>query len=69
MPISNRFISNTDTEEFLLDIVEKTSFDQIYDEHIYYFSGLSISNLAKRHGLKLVDMVLPEVHGGLCVII
>jgi len=51
-------------DPYLLDIVEKTSFDQIYDEHIYYFSGLSISNLAKRHGLKLVDMVPQEVHGG-----
>lgn len=51
-------------DPYLLDIVEKTSFDQIYDEHIYYFSGLSISNLAKRHGLKLVDMLPQEVHGG-----
>jgi len=51
-------------DPYLLDIVEKTSFDQIYDEHIYYFSGLSISNMAKRHGLKLVDMVPQEVHGG-----
>lgn len=51
-------------DPYLLDIVEKASFDQIYDEHIYYFSGLSISNLAKRHGLKLVDMVPQEVHGG-----
>jgi SAM-dependent methyltransferase len=51
-------------DPYLLDIVEKTSFDQIYDEHIYYFSGLSISNMAKRHGLKLVDMASQEVHGG-----
>ena len=51
-------------DPYLLDIIQKTSFDQIYDEHVYYFSGLSVSELAKRHGLELVNMVPQEVHGG-----
>jgi len=51
-------------DPYLLDIIKKTSFDQIYDEHVYYFSGLSIQQLAKRYGLQLVDMVPQEAHGG-----
>lgn len=51
-------------DPYLLDIIKKTSFDQIYDEHIYYFSGLSISELAKKHHMQLVDMVHQDVHGG-----
>lgn len=51
-------------EPYLFDIVKNNSFDQIYDEHVYYYSGLSVSNLAIRHGLELVDMKHQEVHGG-----
>lgn len=51
-------------DPYIYDIVKKSSFDQIYDEHIYYYSGLSVSNLADRHGLKLVDMKHEDVHGG-----
>ena len=36
-------------DPYLLDIVSLGSFDQIYDEHIYYFSGHSVANLARRH--------------------
>jgi len=51
-------------EPYIYDIIKKSSFDQVYDEHVYYFSGLSINNLARRHGLQLVDMKHQEVHGG-----
>ncbi|MBC8427132.1 MAG: class I SAM-dependent methyltransferase [Deltaproteobacteria bacterium] len=51
-------------DPYLADIIKKTSFDQIYDEHVYYFSGLAVSELAKRHELELVNMVLQEFHGG-----
>ena len=51
-------------EPYLLDIIKKSSFDQIYDEHIYYYSGLSISELTKRHKMQLIDMKHKEVHGG-----
>jgi len=51
-------------DPYLLDIIEKTSFDQIYDEHVYYFSGLSISELARRHNMQLADMAHQDVHGG-----
>jgi len=51
-------------DPYLGDIVEKTSFDQIYDEHVFYFSLKSISHLADQHGLEVVDVVPQGVHGG-----
>ncbi len=51
-------------DPYLYDIIMKNTFDQIYDEHIYYFCGLSVSELAERHGLQLVDMIPQNVHGG-----
>jgi methylation protein EvaC len=51
-------------EPYIYDIVRKFSFDQIYDEHIYFYSGLSVGELAKRNGLQLVDMKHQDVHGG-----
>jgi len=51
-------------DPYLPDIIRKGSFDQIYDEHVYYFSGLAVSELAGRHDLQLVNMVPQDVHGG-----
>lgn len=51
-------------DPYIYDIVQKSSFDQMYDEHIYYFSGFSVGNLAKKHGMQLVDMKHQDVHGG-----
>ncbi|NRQ31679.1 class I SAM-dependent methyltransferase [Nonomuraea sp. NN258] len=46
------------------DIIERTSFDQIYDEHFYFFTATSVSAMAARHGLELVDVERLPVHGG-----
>jgi methylation protein EvaC len=51
-------------DPYLCDILEKTSYDQIYDEHVFYFSAHSVSNLAKMHGLELVDLEPQTTHGG-----
>lgn len=51
-------------DPYIYDIVKLTSFDQMYDEHIYLFSGLSVSELGARHSLQLVDMKHQDVHGG-----
>ena len=51
-------------DPYLPDIIKQSSFDQIYDEHVYYFSGLSVSELAKKHNMQLVDMLYQDVHGG-----
>ena len=51
-------------DPYLGDILEKTSYDQIYDEHAFYFSVASISYLFERHGLEVVDVQPQNVHGG-----
>ncbi|MFC7892595.1 methyltransferase domain-containing protein [Streptomyces sp. NPDC057381] len=51
-------------DPYLGDIVERTSFDQIYDEHFYFFTARSVRNLARRHGFDLVDVLRLPVHGG-----
>ena len=51
-------------DPYLGDIVEKTSYDQIYDEHAFYFSAASISFLAELHELELIDVQPQPVHGG-----
>jgi methylation protein EvaC len=51
-------------EPYLGDIVESTSYDQIYDEHYFYFSLLSLANLLGRYELEVVDLIHQNVHGG-----
>lgn len=51
-------------DPYLGDILEKTSYDQIYDEHVFFFSLDSVSNLFARHGLQLIDAAPQNVHGG-----
>jgi methylation protein EvaC len=51
-------------DPYLFDIVNKTSFDQIYDEHLFYFSCLSVQAIANKFDLELVDVELLPVHGG-----
>lgn len=51
-------------DPYLGQIIEKTSFDQIYDEHVFLFSALSISHLANMHDLELVNVEPQITHGG-----
>lgn len=51
-------------EPYLGDVVEKTSFDQVYDEHFYLFSATSVRAAANRFGFELVDVERLPVHGG-----
>jgi len=51
-------------DPYLGDIVEKTSYDQIYDEHAFYFSVASVSHLFGAHGMEVVDVAPQNVHGG-----
>ena len=51
-------------DPYLGDIVEKISYDQIYDEHAFYFSAESVSFLASMHELELIDVLPQHVHGG-----
>ena len=51
-------------DPYVADVVEKTAYDQIYDEHALYFSVISVSYLVEQHGLEIVDLVPQDVHGG-----
>ena len=51
-------------DPYLGDMIAKTSYDQIYDEHVFIFSATSIAAAFRGHGLELID-VLPQItHGG-----
>ena len=45
-------------------MIAKTSYDQIYDEHVFMFSATSVKRAFAAHGLDLVDVVPQITHGG-----
>jgi methylation protein EvaC len=45
-------------------VIAKTSYDQIYDEHVFLFSALSIQYLFGLHGMELIDVQPQTTHGG-----
>ena len=51
-------------EPYLGSVFDKTSFDQIYDEHIFIFSAFSIKRMSSICGLKLIDLIPQKTHGG-----
>jgi methylation protein EvaC len=51
-------------DPYLGDIVEKNSFDQIYDEHVYYFCVTSLDRLFAEHELEIIDVTPQTTHGG-----
>ena len=48
----------------LLECIKKTSYDQFYNEHIYVFSTLAVSNIINKFGLELFDVEKINTHGG-----
>jgi methylation protein EvaC len=51
-------------DPYLGDMIAKTSYDQIYDEHVFIFSATSIARAFAPHGLELVDVAPQITHGG-----
>jgi methylation protein EvaC len=51
-------------DPYLGDMIAKTSYDQIYDEHVFIFSATSIARTFAPHGLALVDVEPQITHGG-----
>lgn len=49
---------------YLGGMVENTAFDQIYHEHLCYYTLRSLSALLARHGLEVFDASLVPIHGG-----
>ena len=51
-------------DPYIGNVLRLNSYDQFYDEHVYVFSILSISNLAKKSGLRIFDCEKIDNHGG-----
>ena len=51
-------------EPSFLECLKKVSYDQFYNEHIYVFSLLSISNLIKKYKLEVFNVEKLNTHGG-----
>lgn len=51
-------------DPYLGDVIEKTSYDQIYDEHTFLFSVASISYLFEQYDLEVIDIEPQTTHGG-----
>tara|TARA_B110000503_G_scaffold85544_1_gene130160 strand:+ start:218 stop:1417 length:1200 start_codon:yes stop_codon:yes gene_type:complete len=51
-------------EPYLGSMFEKTSYDQIYDEHIFMFSGTSVKKIFDLFDMELIDLIKQETHGG-----
>lgn len=51
-------------DPYFLDIYEKTAYDQIYDEHVWYFTATFINAMLEPFGFHVFDCEHIEVHGG-----
>ncbi len=51
-------------DPYLGDMLEKVSYDQIYDEHVYIFSAISVQNIFGSHGFELINLMPQTTHGG-----
>ena len=51
-------------DPYLGDMIAKTSYDQIYDEHVYIFSAHAVANIFGRQGFELIDVKPQATHGG-----
>lgn len=51
-------------DPYLGDMIAKTSYDQIYDEHVFIFSVASVARAFADHGLEVIDAEPQTTHGG-----
>ena len=51
-------------DPYLGDVISKTSYDQLYDEHVFLFSAHSIQYLFALEGMELIDVQPQSTHGG-----
>lgn len=49
---------------YMKSIMENLAFDQIYHEHLLYYTLQTIEVLLNRHGLSMFDAYLAPIHGG-----
>jgi methylation protein EvaC len=51
-------------DPYLGNMINKTSYDQIYDEHVFIFSARSVNNIFGPFGFELIDLLPQSTHGG-----
>lgn len=51
-------------DPYMGDIMAKASYDQVYDEHVFFFSAMSVQRLFGMHGMELIDVEPQVTHGG-----
>ena len=51
-------------DPYIGDVIEKTTYDQIYDEHTFLFSVKSINYIFKKYDMEVFDVEHQETHGG-----
>ena len=51
-------------DPYVGDILDANAYDQIYDEHMYYFSIEAVARWLGRYGFELVDVEAQSTHGG-----
>lgn len=49
---------------YVRDLVERTEFDTVYHEHLFYYSLTAVDRLFTRNGLRIVDVERLTIHGG-----
>ncbi|MDR2528129.1 MAG: class I SAM-dependent methyltransferase [Synergistaceae bacterium] len=49
---------------YMKTIMENNAFDQIYHEHLLYYTLETIETLLRKHGLEMFDAYLAPIHGG-----
>ncbi len=49
---------------YMKSIMENLAFDQIYHEHLLYYTLETVDTLLRRHGLSMFDAYLAPIHGG-----
>jgi methylation protein EvaC len=51
-------------DPYLGDVIKNTTYDQIYDEHVFLFSVTSIKYLFEQHGMVIINVEPQQTHGG-----
>lgn len=51
-------------DPYLVDIVENNAYDQIYDEHVWFFSVKPLSIFLEKYGLEIFDVKHQPTQGG-----
>lgn len=51
-------------DPYIGDVINKNSYDQIYDEHVFIFSALAIQKVFDKFDIELINLEPQTTHGG-----